>query len=360
MEEKHEFNGFTYKLDSSKIGLQGFDINHDKTKPENIYKYYGISSYSVDAILNGYFYASHPMELNDHLDSSNYLLGASKPLEFRYYKNFLGELFKTEPEKLKLYFEEDSIGLDGFFAKSFISQLWQVMSNKFGIISLTSQDKSDLMWPHYTNEKGIQIMFDTNELEVSVKQHIKTDECLGLYPMNYCEYLNPIDISDFKFFHVPFLYLTNVKRESWKYEDEWRFIISKQNMGVPYSKIGLDPRKDYEVNKENRRVFYDKKIIKEITLGNNFFTGREFNIDNSLKNSYIVEPIENKNNWNYQNHIDILDYIFQNLSDKLFYSGKTFKIDGGGVPYLVRTKERLVIEKLLDKKYKLIRTNEFY
>ena len=317
MIEKYEFNGFTYKMDGTKGDLKGFELVHGKTKPKNIYKYYGLSSNSIDALKNGYLYAAHPMELNDHLDSSNFLLGASKPMDYSFYERFLGEAYGKEIERLKEYYKADIVSYDGiFYSTGFISEFWQVMSNIFGVISLTSQDKSDLMWPHYTNEKGFQIMFETNELEKSIKQQIGSDECLGLFPMNYCENLFPIDLSDFQFLHTPFLYLTNVKKKSWAYEDEWRFIISKNNMGVPFSKVGLDPRPDYEVDKKNRRAYYDKNIIKEITLGNNFFTGREFEID--------------------------------------------FNIKDGDQPYLMRTKERLEIDNLGDNKYKLTRTKDFY
>ncbi|MEC3906440.1 DUF2971 domain-containing protein [Tamlana sp. 2201CG12-4] len=361
MIEKHEFNGFTYKMDTIKGDLTGFELVHGKAKPKSIYKYYGISSFSIDALKNGYFYASHPMELNDHLDSSNFLLGASKPIDYEFYERFLGEAYGKEIEQLKKYYDDDSVSKDGiFYSTGFISELWQVMSNIFGIISLTSQDKSDLMWPHYTNEKGFQIMFETEELETSIKAQIGDDECLGLFPMNYCENLYPIDLSDFSFFHTPFLYLTNVKKNSWAYEDEWRFIVSKKNMGIPFSKVGLDPRDDHKGDKENRRAYYDKNIIKEITLGNNFFTGREFDIDRSAKDFIIVKPLKSKNNWNYQDHIDFLEYVYENFSDRLYYSGKTFNINDGDQPYLIRTKERLEIENLGDNKYKLTRTNDFY
>ncbi len=357
MEEIHKFNGFVYKIDASTKGLKSYQLEHPKEKPESIYKYYGVSSFSVEALREGYFYASHPMELNDHLDSSNFLLGASKPLDIKYYKNFMGEAFDDEKELLEFY-AKDSFSEDGFFAKGFIAQLWQVMSNIFGIVSLTTQDKNDLMWPHYTNEKGFQIRFNTAELETSVHANIGEGDCLGLYPMNYCKDLHPIDVSPFTQFRIPFLYLTNVKKDSWEYEDEWRFIISKQHMGIPYSKVGLDPREDYNGVKENRRAYYDKGIVQEITLGNNFFTGREFEIDRSDNRFMIVKPIDG--NWNYQNHVDFLNYVHDNLKGKVFYSGKTFVINDSGEPYLVRTKERIEIDRIAENTYQLVRTHDFY
>lgn len=362
MKESYKYNNFTYEIDYSKKGLKGFDISHNKTKPESIYKYYSISNYSVDAILKGYFYASHPLELNDHLDSSNFLLGSSEQLKFEYYESFMSGVYNSK-EELETYYKNDSVGNDGFYAKGFITNLWQILSDKFGIISLTSKDKNNLMWPHYTQEKGIQVKFNTIELEKSMSEKIgegEGEECLGLYPMNYSQDLSPIDISDFNKFYVPFLYITNVKSKSWQYEDEWRFIISKKNMGIPYSKAGLDPRQDHIVDKANRRAFYDKSIVEEVTLGNNFFTSREFIIDRKSNEEFTVIPIESDNNWNFKNHCKLLGYIECNLKDKLFYSGKCFHINEKGIPVLKRTKERLEIELIGDNKYSFTRTNEFY
>jgi hypothetical protein len=37
-------------------------------KPTELYKFYRVNSYSIDAVTKGYFYASHPFELNDPFD----------------------------------------------------------------------------------------------------------------------------------------------------------------------------------------------------------------------------------------------------------------------------------------------------
>ena len=171
MVEEHKFNGFSYRMDDEKLGVEKFEVIHDKVKPENIYKFHGLSRHSVDALVNGYLYASHPIELNDTMDSSNFLLGSSKPLKFDVYKKFLGPIFNSEKELVSFY-ENDSKSNDGFFAKGYISQMWQVLTNIFGVISLTAQDQNNLMWPHYTQEKGFQIKFKTTEIEASVNKNL--------------------------------------------------------------------------------------------------------------------------------------------------------------------------------------------
>lgn len=95
-------------------------------------------------------------------------------------------------------------------------------------------------------------------------------------------------------------------------------------------------------------------------MGHNFFTGREYRIERIDEKSFIVEPIESDSNWNYQNHVDLLEYINSSLSDKLYYSGRKYEFDNDGVPYLIRTKKRLEIQHQSDSKYLLIRTNDFY
>ncbi|MFH6767478.1 DUF2971 domain-containing protein [Gaetbulibacter aquiaggeris] len=352
MIEQYEYNGYQYKRESIKNEDDKLDIVHNKDKPESVYKYYAMSKHSVDALINGYIYTSHPFELNDCLDSSIFLLGSSKPLGFKLYEKFLGEIFNSKEELIEYYKNDNKEG--GPFGLGYLSYMWPILTDKFGVISMTAEDKNNLMWPHYTQEKGIQIKFNTNSLESSIRNNMKMGECYGVYPINYSKDLNPIDISDFQTLHVPFLYMTNVKSNSWQYEDEWRFIISKELMGVPFSKAGLDPRADIGVDVTKRQIFYDKNIVDEITLGHNFFTGQEFKIDRTLKIGFTVEPIDS------DNHIKILAFIEQNLSDKLFLSSKKFEIDEKGSPYLKRTKERFNIENIGGKKYLLTRTKEYY
>lgn len=358
MKEEFDYNEHKYTRETFEDGSDKLEISHKKDKPESLYKYYGISKYSVDALIKGYFYASHPFELNDSLDSSLFLLGSSKKLDFELYQKFFGNVFNSN-DKLVEFYNNDNKDV-GPFGQGYLFHMWPVISDKFGVISMTTEDKNDLMWPHYTQEKGIQIKFNTNALESSLKENMSNGECYGVYPMNYSDKLTPIDVSDFKTLHVPFLYMTNVKSKSWKYEDEWRFIISKEQMGVPFSKVGLDPRADTGIDATRRQIFYEKEIVEEVTLGHNFFTGSEFIIDRVSESGITVEPINSKNNGSFKSHVKLLDYISKNLNDKLFLSSKKFELDENGTQYLNRTKERFEIENIGGNKYLLTRTKEFY
>lgn len=353
-QENYEFNDFNYVKDYNSTDNKAV-IEHNKEKPENIYKFYAVSRFSVDALIKGYFYASHPIELNDSLDCSPFLWYTRKPIEIEQYKRLWGDILSDK--ELKDYYEQDCNTEN--LCKGFISNVFDTATNLFGVISTTGKENNPLMWPHYTQEKGFQIKFKTSELEKSIERKITGDEeYLGLYPINYTQKLSPIDISSFRTMLVPLYYATNIKSEQWKYEDEWRFLVGKQNMGVPYTKSGFSQKEDYIVDKSNRYVFYDKNLVDEICLGHNFFNARDFEIEWLDDKNIKVKPKNTDSNWEFKNQVLLLDYISENLNDKLYYSGIKYELDENDTYYLIRTKEKLGISKQEDDSYILTRTNE--
>lgn len=353
MRNSYTYNDFTYqKIDN---GLNdGVQIIHNKKYPNKIHKFYPINNYNVDALLNGYLYASHTFELNDYLDSSPFLWFTSKPLEFYYYKKIL-DIDIPQDELIKFY--EADITRESL-CKGYISKFWEVISNLLGVISLTANENSLLMWPHYTQEKGFQLTFNAASLEASIKDKIGEGESFGIFPINYSDNLNPIDISEFDSMHIPFFYATNIKSKKWEYEEEWRFLIGKPMMGVPYSKIGLNTEKDFITSPKNRYTFYDKKLVEQITLGMNFFTVQDFNLEWVNERQFKVSPKKLKNNLNNESHKKLLTYIHNNLKDKIYHSGIKYELDDNGIHYLIRTKERLDIEKVGWDTYVFSRTDD--
>lgn len=352
--EKYEFNDFKYVKDYNSSDHKAI-IEHNKEKPENIYKFYAISKFSIDALINGYFYASHPIELNDSLDCSPFLWYTSEPIDIAQYKRLWGNILSEK--ELNDYFKGDCNKEN--LCKGFISNVYDTATNLFGVISTTGKENNPLMWPHYTQEKGFQIKFKTSELEKSIESKItKDEEYLGLYPINYTQKLSPIDISSFKTMLVPLYYATNIKSKQWEYEDEWRFLVGKQNMGVPYTKSGFTQREDYIVDKSNRYVFYDKRLVDEICFGHNFFNAREFEIEWLDDKNIRVKLKEIESNWEFKNQVLLLDYIVENLNDKLYYSGLKYELDENEKHFLIRTKEKLEISKQDDDSFIITRTNE--
>jgi hypothetical protein len=352
--EKHDFNGFSYVQNYGK--LKGTTIEHSLEKPENIFKFYSFSKHNVDAILNGHFYASHPFDLNDTFDSSKFLMATSKKLDYEYYERLLHEVY-TE-KQIKDFYQKDNES-DEHKGRYYIDKLWEVSTNLFGIISTTASEYNLLMWPHYTQEIGFQIKFNSKKLEESVKHNLTdAEDYLGFFPINYCKHLRVIDISDYQAMYIPLYYITNVKSEKWKYEEEWRFIVGKQNMGVPYSKIGLQPIKDYFVKKENRFVKYDPSLIEEVSVGHNFFNTRRFDIKWLNANDIQVSLKNKDDSEKHKTESQFLDFISDVLPNQFYHCGRKYEYIDGHLS-LIPTKEKLILKKKSEGIYLLTRTDDY-
>lgn len=306
--EELEYNNFIYR----NFPLKGEYIGHNKPKPIDIYKYYGISKYSVDALIKGYLYASHPFDLNDTLDSNFSIFTASGRIEKKYYKGFYKE---TKKQNFDKFYDED------IFNKTFLLDLYSFISTKLGIISMNTDSNNDLIWPHYTQEKGFQLMFKTTRLEQSIRDNLKEhDDYLGFYPVNYCSVLRTIDLSKLKGYLLAFLYLTNVKTDCWSYENEWRFVIGKNNMNIPYTKLGLHPGID-KGEIENRYVYYDRSLVERIVIGKNFFNGRSFIVKlNGKQKVWKLQIKQSNSHFDTNFYKEFLEYIIDNLADKFYIS----------------------------------------
>lgn len=356
MEEKYEYNDFKYNVDYTHPE-PNVEITHNKRSPSSLYKFYSINKFSIDALLNSYLYASHPFELNDILDSSPFLLYTSKPLDLERYIDLYGSLHSKEAI-LEIWKDDSTVEKK---CRQYLLHMYAISFNLIGIISLTSKENNILMWPHYAQERGFQIKFNTSKLISSISNKLEKEngEFLGFNPINYCEKLNPIDVYPYKTLFIPISYVTNIKSNKWEYEDEWRILVSKNNMGVPHSKSGLNIIPDHLGNKENRKTNYDFNDIEEICLGFNFFIARDFNITKLDNNTaFSVQPLNGIDFYNYENYIQFLDFISEQLSDKFYYSGIKYEMDDQGKLFLIRTKEKLQIEKIGIDVYKIIRTND--
>lgn len=354
--DKFEFNNFKYLINySSERNLA--EITHNKGTPDFLYKFYSVSQYSIEALTESYLYASHPIELNDILDSSPLLVYTSRPIDLKYYKHFYGEsIFETEDELIK-YWEED---VDKKQCQGYLNHAYNMAFNLMGIISLTAKENNTLMWPHYTQEKGFQIKFKSQNIIKSITEKLKEDdgELVGFFPINYVNQLKPIDVSPFRSFHIPFAYASNVKSSEWKYEEEWRIIACKANMGIPYSKAGLNIIPDHVTDKKNRQIRYDFTDIEEICFGFNFINARDFEIVWINEKEFTAKPLKGKSNWESKNILKLLNLISDKLADKLYYSGLKYELDSNNEPFIIRTKEKLEIKKIDLEKFCFKRTNE--
>ncbi|WP_298555701.1 DUF2971 domain-containing protein [uncultured Algibacter sp.] len=349
----YEHNGFKYEVEyKTYTEKDKIKVDHNIVYPKKLFKYYSISEYSIDSFINSYLYASHPIELNDVLDCSPFLWYTEHPLDYKLYESLYQDSLSQKDLK-ELY--DNDIKRDR--CNTYIGTYWEILSNMYGIISMTGKESHPLMWPHYTKEKGFKIKFDLEKLQNSLKKGAELDGSLmGLFPMNYSNELKPIDISPYLQMLVPFFYSATIKDIEWQYEDEWRFIYSKPQMGVPNRKMGLtNNRVDYPGIPGNRKAKYDSNLVEEIMFGFDFFNGEDFFIKwNKAHTKFSISPKKNK-----KEIIMLLDYICDNLSNKLFYSGVKYEFNDDKKLQLYRTKEKLKIKKISIQKYELERTNVF-
>lgn len=223
--EKFESNGFVYikNYDDREKVIQ---IEYSKTKPKYLYKYFSSSKYNTEALLKSYLYSSHPIDLNDILDSSFFFLYTSKPFSIEQYKKFFSPAFKGSQEKLFELYRNDLE--NPHLCGRFILEMWKQLSNLIGIISTSEKENNNLMWPHYTQEQGFQLRWNTEKLEESIVNNLDDgQEYLGVFPLNYVSNIEPIDVNLFRKWFIPLFYSLTTKSTEWHYENEWRFIISK-------------------------------------------------------------------------------------------------------------------------------------
>ncbi|MUV03243.1 DUF2971 domain-containing protein [Flavobacterium rakeshii] len=337
--QKFVYKDFTYKLENGKHVVES-----KIARPEIFNKYYYLNTYSVDALMNSYLYASHPWEFNDSIDCSSLLWDFSNITKEIYYKFYEHYGFTRDPNfDLEEHYEKDKN--QGY--SSIKGDFWFFATNTTGLISLASSPINILMWSHYSSENGFLVQLDREKLiqNIFLENADLNNYCLR--PIQYVKELDMIDVFgyDFNTPDVPFLYISNVKRIEWEYEQEWRLSIYKRNMGVPMSKIYIDTP-DLP-NKENRKIFYSKEAISSITLGKDVFSPLSCS---KISDGLILEIKENVKDVPM---LSFVNYIYENFNDRLYMCGEIEKSNK-----LLRSVEKISFEKLDLNTFRVIRHNE--
>lgn len=341
MRQEFNYENFKYILDENNNHI--VETEPKMENPESIFKYYAFSKNSIDALKNGYFYATHPFLFNDSIDSSELILDF-KNLSFDrfvgFYKRFLTPQEFAKYDYAKLY-DEDKVKnfyeMRNFFYTTF--------SRNLGLISLTTQPFNILMWSHYTDEKGFVVELQTKEFLEDLKKNNPDLNNYCFRPVQYVKDIEFIDMfsENFSTPDVPFLYMTTVKREEWKYENEWRLSVYKNNMGIPFSTL-YPGSQNYEGTNE-RKLFYNKNIIKSISLGKHFFNGKNCSKINNDTSFEISDTI----------FLDLVNFLYENHNDKLLMSGE-YEFE----TKLKRSLGRIQLEKINNNTFKIIDTEEIY
>ena len=253
--KQFEFNDFIYTTEivDKKI-IFGVEKRKGNPPPSHLSKYYPISEFSLEAIENNHFYISHPEDLNDLFDFSYYLFHLDNlPLE--QIKSFLkdGDLSEKEIEQKYLTKKSELIEIVKF-------NFYGLMLSKVGIICFTPNKYSDLMWGYYGNNEGFCIEFDYNLFTTNIDTRFH-----GPFPINYVESLSKIDMN--KLEAMTLLIQSTIKKNDWKHEDEYRFIIETSNT---YEVNGLFSNKEWNIELKPRLIKYPTKSVKGVYLGFNF------------------------------------------------------------------------------------------
>ena len=339
MKQSYKYKNFTYILD----GNHEVVTDPASSLPQSVYKYYSNSKNSLDALLNSYLYATHPYSFNDSIDSSDLLLNFDK-ITFDRYLSFFKRTLK--PEEFEKFNYEEMFEVDKKESFAGIRKFfYEYFTRNLGIISLTTEPINILMWSHYSSESGFLIELEANCLINNLRKNNTDIKNYCFRPVQYVDQLESIEVfqDGFTTPDVAFLYMTNVKRSEWSYEEEWRLAVYKTDMGIPFNYL-LPGAKDYS-GSEERKVYYSRDCVKSLIIGKYFFNGKNCDKLNEDRSIVITNP----------DFLNLVNYLIENHNDKLFMSGELQKGNKFG-----RSVSKIQIDKVDDNTFKLVDLEEVF
>lgn len=223
-------------------------------KPISLFKYYPLSQYSIDALINHYLFSPHPSYLNDKYDCSGELIDYSNLTLEHFINRLVKELGLFSEQRVRELYDTDKKWV---LERAFADFNSIILFMKFGIISLTEDPKNILMWAYYTQNSGFTIKLNTSLLPI---------DFFGPFPINYCEKLEKINFAKYDS-SLCVLYQSNAKQNLWELENEWRYLTYNRDGKYHPDYSGADIK--------TRKFFYNSASIEEIILGYDFFNPKE-------------------------------------------------------------------------------------
>ncbi|WP_320168187.1 DUF2971 domain-containing protein [Mangrovibacterium marinum] len=264
-----------------------FDVIPDKKieKPKTLYKYFPLTDNAVNGLCHNYLYASHPDQFNDLYDCFHELIDSNR--SEKYFHELLSNYFSAE------IIRERCSSNPKAFNVSVALWLRAIIYRFYGLVSMTESNLDVLMWSLYSDNKGFAVEFDYTVFPFQFH---------GPYPMNYSPHFEKIAIQNDLERGLYLLYMSTIKNEVWRYENEWRLIID-----APKEQQMFSPKiqKLKELGGHDRKFSYPLKAIESISLGNHFFEIEELNgRDKQKLEINLKENIEKKRS--------VLDFISAN------------------------------------------------
>lgn len=302
---KIDLQNFCLKNDNGNFKIE---INPDVEIPDNLYKYYYLNRNSLNVLKENILHFSHSFMMNDIMDGSFLLWDMETFVDDLMIRHNIPKQKKRSAQKFIIQ----------QFSDEFLKHL--------GIFCACDNYSNDLLWSHYTNEKGFCIEIDTTTLLAEL-EHFQT----YFFPINYGE-LKQIDLLEFSYktivnkkvnadANIPIFYSLANKEDFWKYEKEWRIIIRDQSFEKVTNAQVLISKEEKEIEKENlkkRNIPIPKSVFKKIILSTIFFDNSRFKSSkfNGMQVKYFFAEGEGKS---------LLIEFFEILKSK--YSDKLFQVD---------------------------------
>ncbi len=228
-------------------------VNHPFQAPKSLSKYYSINEQNILAFLDRKFFASQPEYFNDLFDGQHFNLNIEE-CDFETFK-FLLENKNIQQEKNK-YSQNSKEWLH-----KMRNTLYSILNAKIGIICLTEQRVSELMWAHYTDNQGFLVEYNCASFPANFGNPI---------PINYIQYSTEFKLPNGDLalkFYINYL----IKKDIWDYENEFRFIAHSPNY-PSFETVGRFSNQKHDYKKESRLIQYSQSAIIKVVLGFNFFT----------------------------------------------------------------------------------------
>ena len=246
---KNDLNGWRYKanLVNGVFDFKVIPLN-PISPPKIFYKFYSLSENAVDALTNLYIYASHPFQLNDPFDCSKDIIQINDSKSMQALWGKLYDKFCQDYQSDNAIIE---VSNDAFST---------IIFRKWGVFCLTPNKDNEIMWSLYAQNTGFRLGFDVSKFLFATK---------GPFPINYCKTLPHIKTSKYDV-HTAALIQTNVKHDSWSYEDEWRLLVLSPD-GFDMETFGPLANDINRPDDHDRKYRYPLSALKSITLGCDFF-----------------------------------------------------------------------------------------
>lgn len=285
------------------------NIKKDKEYPKSVFKYCNLNSNNhTDNFRKNQIWLSNPLNFNDPYDCS-ITYDSEKILNIIAFGNGHDILKDFSEEEMPTATKEDILSSDNpiqnllIWVEEFINdavskEIFRNLikdirdmkeyilkdfndryRNKLKISSFSEDHQSLLMWGHYANNhEGFCIQYDLSSMDDN--ENLKK----YLFPVNYNNVR--FDITDFYIDNVinkkgkdinRLIHSVLYKSEDWKYEKEWRFVISEseydgKTVSTPKPKaiyLGSQIKEDHKeqfikVCKENDIDVYQMKLDNKI------------------------------------------------------------------------------------------------